>query len=125
MTSASVIGRGSPPRTCSRVPRVPGAAVFSALLRYRSLRETAPQFEVLAMGGLQCLVEVVHFVAVASFEVGELGGEGAGDAAGLVRVGPLGWRGGRGLVLGAWLRGAAGGVGGVVEGVHWDARGRG
>src|SRR5258708_12050531 len=115
MTSASVIGRGSPTRTCSRVPRVPGAAVFSALLRYRSLRETAPQFEVLAMGGLQCLVEVVHFVAVASFEVGELGGEGADDAAGLVRVGPLGWPGGGDLLLGSWLLDRAAVTRGVVQ----------
>src|SRR5258708_39449048 len=100
MTSASVIGRGSPTRTCSRVPRVPGAAVFSALLRSRSLRATAPQFEVLAMGGLQCLAEVVHFVAGASFEVGELGGEGADDAAGLVGVGAVGGRGWASLLAG-------------------------
>gem|GEM_PF-2158774 len=62
--------------------------------------ETAAQFEVLPVGGLQRVFEGGHLLAVTVFELGELGGQGGHHAAGLVGIG-AGCRGrGRGLLLG-------------------------
>lgn len=46
--------------------------------------EAAPQFEVLALGGFQGPPQGLDLVAVPPLELGELGGEGAHDAAGRV-----------------------------------------
>ena len=43
--------------------------------------ETATSFQILAVCGLERLFESVDLVAVTPFEFGELGGEGADDAA--------------------------------------------
>ena len=56
------------------------------------------------MRGLERVLQSGDFVAVTAFEFGELGGEGADDAAGLVGVGPvLPGRAGVVLLLGAKL----------------------
>jgi hypothetical protein len=49
--------------------------------------EAAAQFEDLAVGGFEGLAQLVDVVAVLLFERGQLGGEGANDAAGGVLLG--------------------------------------
>ena len=44
----------------------------------------AAQVEDLALGGVECLAKGLDFLAVPPLEFGELGGEGAHDAAGVV-----------------------------------------
>jgi hypothetical protein len=74
--------------------------------------------------GFQGLLESVDLVVVAAFEVGELGGEGANHAAGLVGVHPLraGCRG-RSSLLVAELFDTASDLGVAVEEVQRDACG--
>lgn len=82
--------------------------------------EAAAQFEVLALGGLEGLPQRLDLVAVSPLEVGELGGEGAYDAAGRV-VGRL--RGRRWRVaslLGPQLLDASADLGAAVEEVERD-----
>ncbi|MET7517922.1 hypothetical protein ABZS88_31440 [Streptomyces sp. NPDC005480] len=62
--------------------------------------EAASQFEVLALGGFEGLPQGLDLVAVPSPELGELGGEGAHDAAGRV----VGWLRGRPWRVASLLR---------------------
>ena len=64
---------------------------FTGTVRIDPLFAAEPpsQFEVLTVGGFQGLAQRADFLAVAAFELGELGGERAHHAAGLVGVGAV------------------------------------
>ena len=68
-----------------------------------SVAEAAAQLEVLAVGGFECVLEGVHFVAVTASQFGELGGEGADHAAWVVLGRAPAAAGGGVLLLGAEL----------------------
>ena len=59
------------------------------------------QDEEFTVGGGQGVFEPADLVAVSPLELGELGGEGADDAAGLVRVDHCRWARRAGLLLGS------------------------
>ena len=89
-----------------------------------AVAEAAAQFEDLALGGFEGLAQLVDFVAVLLFERGQLGGEGANDAArGVVGRGRCRWWGG--LLLGPQVFDAVADRGAAVEEVQGDAGGLG
>jgi hypothetical protein len=82
------------------------------------MAEPAPELEVLAMSGLEGLLEGADFFAVAALELGELGGEGPDHAAWLVGAGCCGARCGCGLLPGPELFDLAPDLGSAVEEVQ-------
>ncbi|MGW7381831.1 hypothetical protein [Streptomyces sp. NPDC054794] len=87
--------------------------------------EAASQFEVLALGCFKGLPQGLDLIAVLPLELGELGGEGAHDAAGRV-VGRLRGRLWRMVsLLGPQLLDASADLGGPVEEVERDVGGLG
>src|SRR5664280_299975 len=69
-------------------PRSGCAVLGSALLFGGVAGQPAAKFEVLPVGGLQRLLQGGDLLAVTVLELGQLGGQGPHDAAGLVGIGP-------------------------------------
>jgi hypothetical protein len=87
--------------------------------------EAAAQFEDLALGGFEGLAQLVDFVAVLLFERGQLGGEGANDAARGVGVGRGRCRWWGGLLVGPQVFDAVADRGAAIDEVQGDAGGLG
>lgn len=83
------LGGGQHRAACrGRVAAIRCAVLGSALLFGGVAWQPAAKCEVLPVGGLQRLLQGGDLLAVTVLELGQLGGQGPHDAAGLVGIGP-------------------------------------